>query len=252
VRREYMPVDLLQSIRLGGCIPAHVAVIMDGNGRWAGARGLPRFRGHSAGVKSVRDCIEGAIEAGVEYLTLFTFSQENWSRPASEVDALMRLLQRYARQEREELRKQGVEVRVFGDLDRLARGPRRAVEEIQAHTRGGRNLKLNLMISYGGRSEITRAARHLAERVVRGELRPDEIDDAAFAAELYTADTPDPDLLIRTSGEQRISNFLLWQMAYTELFVTPVLWPDFRREHLYQAIYDYQRRERRFGRVTVG
>lgn len=251
-RHHYYPTDLLQTIRLGGCVPAHVAVIMDGNGRWARARGLPRFRGHSAGAKSVRDCIEGAIEAGVECLTLFTFSQENWSRPAAEVDALMRLLRHYARQEREELKRQGVEVRVFGELERLGSGPRRAIDEIQGHTRGGRNLRLNLMISYGGRSEIVRAARVLAERVARGELSPDAIDEAAFADELYTATLPDPDLLIRTSGEQRISNFLLWQLAYTELYVTPVLWPDFRREHLFQAIYDYQRRERRFGRVTVG
>jgi undecaprenyl diphosphate synthase len=251
-RREYIPVDLLQSIKVGGCIPAHVAVIMDGNGRWARARGLPRFRGHSAGVKAVRDCIEGAIEAGVDHLTLFTFSQENWSRPAAEVEALMRLLQRYARQERDELKAQGVEVRVFGDLDRLSRGPRRAVDEIQVHTRGGSNLRLNLMISYGGRFEIVRAARRIAEKVAAGELAPADIDDGAFAAELYTANIPDPDLLIRTSGEQRISNFLLWQMAYTELFVTPVLWPDFRREHLFRAIFDYQRRERRFGRVTAG
>lgn len=245
------PVDLLQAIRVGGLVPSHVAVIMDGNGRWARARGLPRFRGHSAGAKSVRDCIEGAIEAGIEYLTLFTFSQENWSRPPAEVDALMRLLQTYARRERAELKEQGVEVRVFGDLDRLSPAPRRAVHEIQEHTRGGRNLRLNLMISYGGRAEITRAARRLAERAARGEIDPCAIDDAAFAAELFTADMPDPDLLIRTSGEQRISNFLLWQLAYTELFVTPVLWPDFRREHLFQAIYDYQRRERRFGRVTA-
>jgi undecaprenyl diphosphate synthase len=249
--RPYVPVDLLQAIKVGGCIPAHIAVIMDGNGRWARARGLPRFRGHAAGAKSVRDCIEGAIEAGVEVLTLFTFSQENWSRPAAEVDALMRLLRRYARQERDELKRQGVEVRVLGELDRLAAAPRRAVQDIQAHTRGGRNLRLNLMISYGGRSEIVRAARHLAERALRGELDPADIDETAVARELYTADFPDPDLLIRTSGEQRISNFLLWQLAYTELYVTPVLWPDFRRDHLFQAIYDYQRRERRFGRVTT-
>jgi undecaprenyl diphosphate synthase len=245
------PLDLLQAIRVGGLVPAHVAVIMDGNGRWARARGLPRFRGHSAGIKSVRDCIEGAIDAGVEHLTLFTFSQENWSRPAAEVEALMRLLQAYARRERAELKQQGVEVRIFGDLSRLPAGPRRAVEEIQSHTSGGRNLKLNLMISYGGRAELARAARRLAEQAARGEIDPASIDEAAVSAELYTADMPDPDLLIRTSGEQRISNFLLWQLAYTELFMTPVLWPDFRREHLFQAIYDYQRRERRFGRVTA-
>jgi undecaprenyl diphosphate synthase len=246
------PADLLQAIRVSGLVPAHVAVIMDGNGRWARSRGLPRLRGHSAGARAVRECLEGAIQAGVACLTLFTFSQENWSRPAAEVDALMRLLQAYARRERAELKEQGIEVRVFGDLDRLAPGPRRAVADIERHTRGGRNLRLNLMVSYGGRAEIVRAARRLAERAARGELDPASIDDAAFAAELYTAGIPDPDLLIRTSGEQRISNFLLWQLAYTELYVTPVLWPDFRREHLFRAIYDYQRRERRFGRVTAG
>jgi undecaprenyl diphosphate synthase len=244
--------DLLQTIKLGGRIPGHVAIIMDGNGRWARARGLARYRGHSAGAKSVRDAVEGAIEAGIEHLTLFAFSQENWSRPAVEVDALMRLLRRYARQERDELKRQGVEVRVFGELDRLAAAPRRAVDEIAQYTRGGRTLKLNLMISYGARAEIVRAARRLAERVARRELEPDAIDEATFASELYTANMPDPDLLIRTSGEQRISNFLLWQLAYTELYITPVLWPDFRREHLFQAIHEYQRRERRFGRVTAG
>ena len=250
--RHTPPVDLLKAIKVGGPLPAHVAVIMDGNGRWARSRGLPRFRGHSAGIKSVRDTIEGAIEAGIEVLTLFTFSQENWSRPAAEVDALMKLLRRFARQERDELKRQGVEVHVLGDLDRLPREPRRAVDEIVAHTAGGRTLRLNLMISYGGRAEIARAARRLAERVAAGELDPSDIDEDVFATELFTAGIPDPDLLIRTSGEQRISNFLLWQLAYTELYVTPVLWPDFRREHLFQAVYDYQRRERRFGRVTAG
>jgi undecaprenyl diphosphate synthase len=252
LRRHGPQVDLLQAIKLGGRLPAHVAVIMDGNGRWARGRGLPRFRGHSAGIKSVRDTIEGAIEAGIDVLTLFTFSQENWSRPAAEVEALMKLLRRFARQERDELKRQGVEVHVLGDVERLAPAPRRAVDEIEQHTAGGRTLRLNLMISYGGRAEIARAARRLAERVERGELHPAEIDEDMFASELFTADIPDPDLLIRTSGEQRISNFLLWQLAYTELFVTPVLWPDFRREHLFHAIYDYQKRERRFGRVTAG
>ena len=244
--------DLLQTIRLGGRIPVHVAIIMDGNGRWARARGLPRYRGHSAGAKSVRDTVEGAIEAGVEHLTLFAFSQENWSRPAVEIEALMRLLQRYARQEREELKRQGVAVRVFGELDRLPPAPRQAVYDIEQYTRDGRRLTLNLMISYGARAEIVRAARQLAARVARGQLELEAIDEAAFANELYTATMPDPDLLIRTSGEQRISNFLLWQLAYTELYITPVLWPDFRREHLFQAIHEYQRRERRFGRITAG
>lgn len=243
--------DLLRSILLAGGVPAHVAIIMDGNGRWARARGLPRFRGHAAGMKSVREATEGAIEAGVQVLTLYAFSQENWSRPAGEVAALMQLLRRYAVKERNELRRQGVAVRVHGDLDRLSPAPRAAIDEVQQVTAGGQALQLNLMISYGGRAELVRAARRLAERVRAGELDPAAIDEAAFAGELFTVGVPDPDLLVRTSGEQRISNFLLWQLAYTELYITPVLWPDFRREHLFTAILDYQKRERRFGRVTA-
>ena len=234
-----------------GSPPAHVAIIMDGNGRWARARGLPRFRGHSAGMESVREAVEGAIAAGVKVLTLYAFSQENWRRPGPEVSALMRLLQRYLIKEREELQEQGVRVRIFGETDRLPTGPRRAVDEIQRLTADCTTLQLNLMISYGSRAEITRAARRLAERVRSGELLPEDIDEDAFERELYTAGLPDPDLLIRTSGEQRISNFMLWQLAYTELYITGVLWPDFRRDHLFQAINDYQKRERRFGRVTA-
>jgi undecaprenyl diphosphate synthase len=237
--------------RPGGRVPAHVAVIMDGNGRWARARGLPRIRGHLAGMDAVREVIEGAVEAGVLELTLFAFSQENWSRPAAEVAALMRLLQRYAVKERDELRRQGIEVRIHGDRSRLTVGAQRALDLIERHTRGGTRLRLNLMISYGGRGEIVRAARRLAERVRAGELDPEAIDEARFARELYTFGSPDPDLLIRTSGEQRISNFLLWQLAYTELYLTSTLWPDFRREHLFDALLEYQKRERRFGRVTT-
>ena len=245
-----MDSGLLERIRLEGGVPRHVAIIMDGNGRWARSRGLPRYRGHAEGMKSVREVVEGAIEAGVEHLTLFAFSQENWNRPAREVSALMSLLQVYAARERAELQRQGVEVRVFGDLERLSPGPRKAIAAIERETRGGRALRLNLMVSYGGRDELVRAARRIAERVMAGELHLEDVDDDALARELYTADMPDPDLLIRTSGEQRISNFMLWQLAYTELFISPVLWPDFRREHLFEAIHDYQRRERRFGRVS--
>lgn len=247
-----MSSELLEMIRAGRRIPTHVAVIMDGNGRWARSRGLPRYRGHAAGMTSVREVIEGAIEAGVPVLTLFAFSQENWSRPAGEVAALMRLLQRYVTSERDELVRQGVQVRVFGERGRLARGPRRAIEAIESATRAGERLRLNLMISYGGRAEIVRAARLLAERVHAGELDPADIDEGAVAGVLYTAGLPDPDLVIRTSGEQRVSNFMLWQVAYAELYITPVLWPDFTREHLFEAIHDYQKRERRFGRVTTG
>ena len=244
-----MPSEALEQLRHDGRVPRHVAVIMDGNGRWARARGLPRYRGHAAGMDAVREAIEGAIEAGVEVLTLFAFSQENWQRPPHEVNALMLLLQRYVQSEAAELKEQGVEVKVFGELDRLASGPRKAVEEIQEHTRGGDVLSLNLMISYGGRDEIVRAARSLAEDVAAGRLDPSDVDEAALASRLYTADFPDPDLLVRTSGEQRISNFLLWQLAYTELYTTATLWPDFTREHLYEAIVAYQQRERRFGRI---
>jgi undecaprenyl diphosphate synthase len=251
VEAEATRTEVLQAIRVGGPVPAHVAVIMDGNGRWARSRGLPRFRGHAAGMASVRDVIEGAIEAGVRVLTLFTFSQENWDRPAAEVAALMKLLQSYVVKEREELRRQGVQVRIFGELDRMPAAPRKAVEQIQEHTRDGRVLRLNLMLSYGARAEIVRAARLLAAEVQAGRLLPGEIDEACFAERLYTADVPDPDLLIRTSGEQRISNFMLWQLAYTELYITPLYWPDFRREHLFAAILDYQKRERRFGRVSA-
>ena len=243
--------EVLRELRLDGRIPGHVAIIMDGNGRWARQRGLPRFRGHAAGMDAVREAVEGALAAGVSVLTLFAFSQENWSRPAREVGALMRLLQRYAEREADELAEQGVQVKVFGDLARLEPGPAAAIAAIESRTAEGRRLRLNLMISYGGRAELVRAARRLAERVARGELRPEDIDEGAFAGELYTAGLPDPDLLIRTSGELRISNFLLWQLAYTELYISPLLWPSFRREHLYDAVRDYQRRERRFGRVSA-
>jgi undecaprenyl diphosphate synthase len=245
------PVDV-DALRLTGRVPVHVAVIMDGNGRWARARGLPRFRGHAAGMRSVREVIEGAVEAGISWLTLFAFSQENWNRPVREIGSLMRLLERYVSKEREELRRQGVRVRVFGDRARLGDSTRRAIDEIEKATESGSVLRLNLMISYGGRAELARAARRLAERVAAGTLSPDSIDEATVSGELYTAGMPDPDLLIRTSGEQRISNFLLWQLAYTELYITPVLWPDFRREHLFAAIHEYQKRDRRFGRVTAG
>ncbi|MFL5539014.1 MAG: polyprenyl diphosphate synthase [Longimicrobiaceae bacterium] len=246
-----MTSDLLQQIRLNGAVPRHVAVIMDGNGRWARERGRPREFGHRAGMRAVREAVEAAAEAGVEVLTLFAFSQENWHRPQGEVAALMALLELYVRRERRELREKGVEVHAVGELHLLGPRTRAAIESIVDHTRGGRKLRLNLAISYGSRTEIVRAARRLAERVREGTLMPGEIDEALFAGELYMPGDPDPDLLIRTSGELRISNFMLWQLAYTELYVTPVLWPDFTREHFYAALVEYQRRERRFGRVLA-
>jgi undecaprenyl diphosphate synthase len=243
--------ELLADIRRDGRIPAHIAVIMDGNGRWAQARALPRPAGHQAGMAAVREIVEGGLEAGVRVLTLFAFSQENWQRPKAEISALMLLLEEYIARESRELAAQGVNVHILGDLDRLNGAARRAVDGLMSETSQGRNLTLNLCISYGGRAEIARAARLLAGEVAEGKRTPESIDENALGAALYTAPWPDPDLLIRTSGELRLSNFLLWQLAYAEFHVTPVLWPDFNRAHLYEAIRDYQRRERRFGRVRV-
>lgn len=243
--------DLLERVRLGGAVPRHVAIIMDGNGRWAKERRLPRTLGHREGMKAVREVVEGAIAAGIESLTLFAFSEENWNRPPMEIGALMSLLEEYIARETEELRKNGVEVHVLGDLGKLSSGAREAVDRLIAGTRGGTKLLLNLAISYSSRAEIARAARRLAEDVLQGRLALEDVDEEALSLRLYTAGLADPDLLIRTSGEQRISNFLLWQLAYTELYITPVLWPDFARQHLYAAVSDYQGRERRFGRVTA-
>jgi len=236
---------------LPGPIPRHVAIIMDGNGRWAAERRLPRPFGHRAGMKAVREAVEGAIEAGVEVLTLFAFSEENWNRPATEISALMDLLEEYIAKEVMELGDQGVRVHVLGDRNRLTAGGRAAVERVERETAGGQKLSLNLCISYSSRGEIARAARLLAEEVLKGIKRLEDIDEEAIRSKLYTAPWCDPDLLIRTSGEQRISNFLLWQLAYTELYITPVLWPDFNRRTLLDAILDYQRRDRRFGKVTA-
>jgi len=245
------PEELLGRIQLSGDVPQHVAVIMDGNGRWAQKRNLPRSAGHQAGMKGVRECVEGCRQAGVEVLTLFAFSQENWQRPPEEIEALMTLLQEYVSKEGAELRERGVAVRMLGDLDRLTPAARAAVDTIVSETATGTALALNICLSYGSRAEITRAARLLAEEVQAGRLAPSEVTEAALAARLYTAAWPDPDLLIRTSGEHRLSNFLLWQVAYAEFHVTPVLWPDFNRRHLFEAILDFQRRDRRFGRVPA-
>lgn len=243
--------DLLSQIRLHGVVPRHVAIIMDGNGRWARERMLPRPVGHRNGMKAVREVVEGALEAGLEALSLFAFSQENWQRPAGEVTALMSLLEEYIQREADELHRQGVKVQVLGELDRLVPAARAAVDRVTSQTAGNTTLTLNLFISYGSRAELARAARLLAEEVAAGRMTPEQVDQEAFAARLYTAGCPDPDLLIRTSGEQRISNFLLWQLAYTELFISPVLWPDYSRVNLYEAILDFQQRDRRFGKVAV-
>ena len=245
------PDELLSTVRRNGNVPTHVAIIMDGNGRWARDRHLPRALGHRSGMTAVREVIEGSVEAGVEFLSLFAFSRENWERPASEVEALMSLLVEYVGREADELTVKGVRVRVLGDLSRLTPAATDAVADVVGRTAANSRLVLNLFISYGARDEIVRAAQALAREAAAGTLDPEAITEAMLSARLYTADCPDPDLLIRTSGEQRISNFLLWQLAYAEFVITPVLWPDFTRADLFAAIAEFQRRERRYGRVTA-
>jgi undecaprenyl diphosphate synthase len=243
--------DLLARIRLNGAVPRHVAIIMDGNGRWARERMMPRPFGHRSGMKAVREVVEGSIEAGIEVLSLFAFSQENWQRPRTEVSALMSLLEEYIAREVDELRGRGVRVVVLGDIERLTPPAAAAVQRVMAETAHNDRLTLNLFISYGSRAELTRAARLIAEEVAAGRLSPNDVNEEEIEKRLFTAGCADPDLLIRTSGEQRISNFLLWQVAYTELFISPVLWPDFGRHELYEAVVDYQSRERRFGQVSA-
>ena len=227
--------------------PAHVAIIMDGNGRWAKARGLPRVAGHRAGSQAVRRTIEAAVEAGVSWLTLYAFSSENWRRPADEVLELTGLLRHYIRQELAELGRQGVRVRVLGDRGRFDSDTQADLARAERNTKANTRLNLNVALSYGARDEIVAAARAAAEAAVAGHLDPAALDEAAFGRLLYTAGMPDPDLVIRTSGEHRLSNFLLWQSAYAELVFLDVLWPDFNAAELDAALTEYARRERRFG-----
>ncbi|MAO56149.1 MAG: di-trans,poly-cis-decaprenylcistransferase [Rhodospirillaceae bacterium] len=231
--------------------PDHVAIIMDGNGRWAQARGLPRTAGHKAGAEAVRRTIKAAVAMGVPYLTLFGFSSENWKRPSGEVGDLMGLLRLYLRNEIAELDRQGVRLRVIGDRSRFADDIQRLITDAEGRTQGNTKLHLTIALSYGGRQEILDAARSLAEQVQRGEIAPADIDETRFERALYTAGLPEPDLLIRTSGEQRISNFLLWQMAYAEFVFTDVLWPDFGQEQMADALAEFRGRERRFGGAAV-
>ncbi|HLI14052.1 MAG TPA: isoprenyl transferase [Alphaproteobacteria bacterium] len=228
-------------------LPVHVAIVMDGNGRWAKARGLPRAAGHRRGAESVRQAVRSAVELGVGYLTLFGFSSENWRRPVSEVDDLMGLLRLYLRGEVAELHKNGVRLRVIGDRARLAPDIVKLIENAEALTSGNRALTLTVALSYGGRQDIVQAARRLAEEAKARRIAPAEIDEAMFTRYLWTADIPDPDLVIRTSGERRISNFLLWQSAYAEFVFLDTLWPDFGKADFEHAIQEFQGRERRYG-----
>ena len=243
--------DLLEQVRLAGTPLQHVAIIMDGNGRWARKHFMPRPLGHRSGMKAVREVVHGAIEAKVQHLSLFAFSQENWQRPTTEVSALMSLLEEYIAKEVAELSERGVRVRILGERERLTDGARRAVEMVEQTTAHNDTLQLNIFISYGSRMELVRATQSLARDVAEGVMSPADINEDAISGRLMTAGMPDPDLLIRTSGEQRVSNFLLWQLAYTEFYISGVLWPDFGRRDLFTAILDYKRRERRYGKVSV-
>jgi undecaprenyl diphosphate synthase len=231
-------------------LPQHVAVIMDGNGRWAKHQGKPRVFGHKNGVTSVREITECAAELGIKYLTLYAFSTENWSRPAFEVDTLMALLVETVKKELRTLNENNIRLRAIGDLTRLPKRTYEALLEGIESTRFNARMDLILALNYSSRWEIVEATRQIAREVASGRLLVEEINDQVFASHLCTAEIPDPELMIRTSGEHRISNYLLWQSAYAELYFTPVLWPDFRKEHFYAAILDYQGRERRFGKIS--
>ena len=232
-------------------LPRHVAVIMDGNGRWATERHLPRIEGHRSGVDSIRDTLKAAIELKIPYLTLYAFSFENWQRPKDEVGFLMNLLSEYLDREFAELVKNNIRLRVIGRIDMLPGEIQKKIERCVRETAHFEALTLTLALSYSGRSEIVDAVKEIAKEVREGSLRSEDITEDTVGQHLYTAGLPDPDLLIRTSGEMRISNFLLWQLSYTEIYVTDVLWPDFRKAHFIKAVEEYQKRERRFGRTNL-
>jgi len=232
-------------------IPRHVAIIMDGNGRWAEDRGLSRIEGHRQGLESVRAVVRAAHELGVRVLTLYAFSLENWNRPKLEVDELMRLLEHYMAQELDEVDRNGIRVRSIGRRDLLPQSVRAKIAEAEERTRSNREMQLVFAVSYSGRAEIVDAARRLLRDAEQGNVDPEQLDEKGFAAYFYEPELPDPDLLIRTGGEARVSNFLLWQIAYTELCISDVRWPDFRKKHLVEAFRDYQGRERRYGLTSA-
>jgi len=231
-------------------LPQHVAVIMDGNGRWAKEHGKPRIWGHRNGVKSVREVTEAAAEIGIPYLTLYAFSTENWNRPKPEVNALMDILVNTIREELATMNKNNIRLGAIGDMDKLPPRTKKALLEGIENTKNNNRMTLTLALNYSARWEITEAMRKVAESASRGDLKPEEIDEFKVSTFLTTANMPDPELLIRTSGEHRISNFLLWQIAYTELYFSDVYWPDFEREEFFSAILDFQQRERRFGKIS--
>lgn len=239
---------LLEGIKLDE-LPVHIAIIMDGNGRWAKSHGLKRIRGHEVGVESIRDVVTFCSEIGIQYLTLYAFSTENWGRPKHEVTMLMKLLEKYLINELSTFKKNNIRFNVIGQIDRLPLFVRKRIDENSNATQENTGLTLTLALSYSGRNEITNAVKRIATDVQQGILNPAEIDENIISNYLFTRGIPDPDLLIRTSGELRVSNFLLWQISYSELWITPVLWPDIRREHLVDAIRSFQQRKRRFGKI---
>jgi undecaprenyl diphosphate synthase len=239
--------EVQQELLRAGKVPNHIAVIMDGNGRWAEERGLPRIAGHQAGIASVRDATRASRELGLEYLTVYAFSTENWKRPRKEISMLMRLLLKMLREELDEMRENGVRLNTIGQTNALPKEVQRELFQAMEKTSDNTRLTLTLALSYSGRWDLVRAMQTLALDVRRGKISPEDITDNLVRSYLTTANLPDPDLLIRTSGELRLSNFMLWELAYSEIYVTNTYWPDFRRENLYDAIRDYQKRERRFG-----
>lgn len=245
-KRESELIKLISAEKL----PRHVAIIMDGNGRWARKQGLPRIAGHREGMNTLKEIITCANELGINVVTLYAFSTENWKRPSWEVEFLMRLPEEYLKTELQPLIEKNVVIRAMGDLEQLPTVTKRAIKNAMQATKGNTGMILNFAINYGGRTEILNAVKKIAEKVQEGALKPEEISEDLFIRYLYTGDLPDPDLLIRPSGELRISNFLLWQLAYTELWFTRTLWPDFKKEHFLKAILDYQERERRFGGIN--
>lgn len=244
--------ELQNSIAETGKIPDHIAIIMDGNGRWAQTKGNIRIFGHKAGVDSVRDITESCAQLGVKHLTLYAFSTENWKRPSVEINGLMKILVSSLKNEAQRLNENNIKFVTIGQIERLPEKCQRQISEVTELTKDNDRLQLCLALSYSGRWDITEAVKRLSEQVKRGELNPEDINDETISSHLSTAEVPDPDLIIRTSGEFRISNFLLWQLAYSELYITETYWPDFRRDELYEAIKSFQQRDRRYGKVKNG
>ncbi|RMB57166.1 isoprenyl transferase [Dokdonia sinensis] len=240
---------VIKDIKAGN-LPKHIAIIMDGNGRWAKKQGLLRAAGHERGTKGVKEAVEACAELGISYLTLYAFSTENWNRPKIEVDTLMRLLVSSLKKEISTLQKNDISLETIGNINTLPKKAQQELKEVIEKTKNNKRLKLTLALSYGAREEITQAAREISLKVKNNIISPAEIDESYINKHLYTHDLPDVDLLIRTSGEQRVSNFLLWQIAYAEFYFTDVLWPDFTKAHLHDAIFNYQKRERRFGKTS--